>query len=645
MSVMSRQWRSLGPVVFLALASPALAQLPPGPPPLAPGTAIIVGQVIDAATGRGVSSAVVTLAGSRRVMTTTDGRFAFRNLPQGSHSLGASKAGYIDGSYGMRRPGGPSLPIVLADAERRGNLVIWLWRHGAIAGTIVDEAGEPLTGIQVTALRRSIQGGRRRFVPGGTGTTDDRGMYRIARLAPGDYAVAMTTSQVSIPVSVAKQYEESMMSGGDLSRNTLLQAMGQIGGIPTMMGGTDSRQVGDEMQSLGRGAPTPPPADGPRLFAYPSLFYPAAPSVASAATVAVASGQERTGIDLQVRPVPMVKVSGTVAGLSGSASSLPVRLIPQGSDDLGRTGDVAGTITNAGGGFTFLGVPSGDYTIKIVQIPRPATPSAAPMTISVGSGMMVSGSFAPNLEVPPIPADPTMWATAPLSVGEADVTGINIVLRAGLRVSGRVEFEGAADKPTPEQLSRIPVMLEPVDGQMDRSVTPPGRIDAKGQFTSYGLPAGRYYVRSGAPTGWTLKGAFLGERDISDVPLDLDSADVADVVLTFTDRPASLSGTVQLTERAARDGVAVIVFPADSKAWMETGANPRRMRKVATTDSGAYNVTPLPAGAYFVAAVSEMAAGDWQDPAFLEQLATSATHVQIDNGEKATQSLRLQEVR
>jgi hypothetical protein len=320
-------------------------------------------------------------------------------------------------------------------------------------------------------------------------------------------------------------------------------------------------------------------------------------------------------------------------------------LIPQGSDDLGRTGDVGGTVTNASGGFTFLGVPSGDYVIKIVQIPRPSAPSAPPMTISVGSGMMISSSFTPNSEVPPIPSEPTMWATVPVAVGDADVTGVNIVLRTGLRVSGRVEFEGSADRPTPEQLSRIPVMLEPVDGQMDRAVTPPGRIDGKGQFTSFGLPAGRYYVRSGAPTGWTLKGAFLGERDLSDVPLDLDSTDVADVVLTFTDRPASLSGTVQMTERAARDGVAVIVFPADSKAWMDTGVNPRRMRKVATTDTGAYNVTPLPAGAYFVAAVSETFAGDWQDPAFLEQLATSAAHVQIDDGEKATQSLRLQEVR
>jgi hypothetical protein len=368
--------------------------------------------------------------------------------------------------------------------------------------------------------------------------------------------------------------------------------------------------------------------------------------------VTVTSGQERTGIDLQVKPVPVVKVSGTVVGGSGSAANLPVRLIPQGSEDfgsaplMGGTPNGAGTLTDANGGFTFLGVPSGDYVLKIVQIPRPAAPSAPPMTISVGSGMMISGSFNPSPEVPPIPADPTMWATMPVAVGDTDISGVNVVLRTGLRVSGRVEFDGAAEKPASDQLSRIPVLFEPVEGQMDRLGSPPGRIDAKGQFTSYGLASGRYYVRvNSPPTGWTFRGAFVGERDVSDVPLELDAADVGDVVLQFTDRPASLSGTVQLTERTAREGVAVIVFPADSKAWMDGGANPRRMRKAAVADNGAYTVSPLPAGAYYVAAVSETAAGDWQDPAFLEQVVTGAAYVQIDDGEKATQSLRIQEIR
>jgi hypothetical protein len=69
------------------------------------------------------------------------------------------------------------------------------------------------------------------------------------------------------------------------------------------------------------------------------------------------------------------------------------------------------------------------------------------------------------------------------------------------------------------------------------------------------------------------------------------------------------------------------------------------MRRVATSDSGAYSVAALPPGAYYVAAVSEAVAGDWQDPAFLEQLTGSAAHVQIGDGEAATESLRVQEIR
>ena len=640
---MSRLGRTLGFLVsILILPSAAAAQVPPGPQPLARGTAVVVGQVVDAATGKGISSAVVTLAGSRRAMTTSDGRFAFRALPSGSHSLSVAKSGYINGAYGMRRPDGATLPVVLADGERRGDIVIWMWRQGSISGSIIDEAGEPVVGIQVAALRRTTVGGRRRFEQSGVGTTDDRGVYRLSRLAPGDYAVGMIVSQVSVPAATVRQLEQTVMSGGDAEKNPVFQALIQVGAMP-FMNPTESRQVGEHVQTLGRGGPTPPPIDGARLFAYPSLYYPAASSASSAAVVTVASGQERTGIDLQVRPVPMVKVSGIVVG-GTAAATLPVRLIPQGSEDVGRTADVGATVTDASGGFSFLAVPAGDYVIKVVQVPRPPAPSATPTAIAVGSSMMMTGSFTPNPELPAIPTEPTLWGSLAIAVDDADITGMSVLLRTGVKVSGRVEFDGNAEKPAPDQLSRISVLVEPFDGHMDHASI--GRIDAKGEFTIYGLAAGRYYIRGGQPSaGWTFKGAFLGDRDVSDDPLELDSTDVADVVITFTDRPASLAGTVQQAERAARDGVAVVVFPADSKAWLDMGANSRRMRKVAVTDSGAYDVPALPAGAYYVAAVSEAAAGDWRDPAFLEQLAPGAAHVQITDGEKATQSLRLQEVR
>ena len=252
---MSRLGRTLGFLVtILTLPAAAAAQFPPAPPPLARGTAVIVGQVVDAATGKGVSSAIVSIGGTRRAMSTSDGRFAFRALPSGSHSLSAAKSGYIGGAYGMRRPDGPNLPVVLADGERRADIVILMWRNSSITGSIVDEAGEPVVGIQVAALRRTTVGGRRRFAQSGVGTTDDRGVYRLSRLAPGDYAVGMIASQVSVPAATARQFEETAMSGGDLNRNPVFQAMMQVGATP-LMSGTESRQVGDQVQTIGRGAP------------------------------------------------------------------------------------------------------------------------------------------------------------------------------------------------------------------------------------------------------------------------------------------------------------------------------------------------------------------------------------------------------
>jgi uncharacterized protein (DUF2141 family) len=637
--------RCLVTVATLLLPVVGGAQIPPQPPPLGPGTGLIVGQVIDATSGKGLGGAVVALAGARRVMTTTDGRFVLRNVPQGSHNLTATKSGYIDGAFGTRRPGGPTMDLTMAEGERRGDIVIRLWRHGTISGTVTDEMGEPLIGIQVASVRRTDAAGRRRFIPGLVGTTDDRGMYRLTRLTPGDYVVAIVSAQVTLPAAAAQQFQEGMMtSGPDLSRNTILQVMAQSGAMPAIAGGPDSREVGDNVQTMSRNAPTPPPIGGTRLFVYPTHFYPSARSISSATIVTVASAQERTGIDLQVKPVPTAKVSGTVAGLSGPSGVVAVRLIATGSEDLGRFGDGASTVTGADGSFTFAAVPAGDYTLRIVQTPRSQSPPATVTTLQVGGGMMMSAVAAP--EPAPVPTEPTLWASMPLAVGDTDLNGVNVLLRQGLRITGRVEFDGAAERPTPEQMSRMLVVVEPVDGQLDRMSSPPGRVDARGQFNTFGVPAGKYFVRvPGAPTGWFLKGAFLGDRDLSDSPLELESADVSDVVLSFTDRPASISGTVELSSQIARDGVAVIVFPADSKAWLESGINPRRLRRVATSDSGTYQVQSLPAGVYYVAAVREAAASDWLDPKFLESLATGAAHVQIGDGEKIAQNLRLQEVR
>ena len=89
------------------LAIVAIAQLGVSqstPTPLRTG--MIVGQVIDGATGQPVSDALVTMSRSGdpsgRVMADEEGRFFFTELPAGDYFIQARKEGYAPGQYGQR---------------------------------------------------------------------------------------------------------------------------------------------------------------------------------------------------------------------------------------------------------------------------------------------------------------------------------------------------------------------------------------------------------------------------------------------------------------------------------------------------------------------------------------------------------------
>ncbi len=135
-----------------------------------------------------------------RILTSADGYFVFRDLPRGAFTVTASKAGYAEGASGRRRPAGPSQAVTLEEGQRAGDVIVRVWKLGAISGTVVDERGEPIVGMIVRAFRRSPAGGRGRFVGTGASGTDDRGMYRIAGLLPGEYMVCACAAPASAPL-------------------------------------------------------------------------------------------------------------------------------------------------------------------------------------------------------------------------------------------------------------------------------------------------------------------------------------------------------------------------------------------------------------------------------------------------------------
>jgi hypothetical protein len=116
-------------------------------------------------------------------------------------------------------------------------------------------------------------------------------------------------------------------------------------------------------------------------------------------------------------------------------------------------------------------------------------------------------------------------------------------------------------------------------------------------------------------------------------------------VIAFTDRWTGMRGAVRTAQAQPDSSAVVLIFPTDPQRWTGDGFSPRRMRSIRASRAGEFSVTSMPAGDYYVIAVPEESASDWQDASFLETLARSAMHVTLNEGDQKTLDLRTREVR
>ena len=656
---------------------------PQKPPPPLVATGLIVGRVVDAATGRPVAGATVMLQGGAapplptpmsagvprpavpappalppRFLTDGEGRFAFRNLTRGNFNLTANKPGYADGAYGRFRPSGPSRTVQLDDNERVGEITVRLFKMAVITGTVVDEAGEPSIGTQVRAYRRVLQSGRRVLSQSSTMTTDDRGAYRFANLMPGEYIVSVPIVSSSTPAGFT-----------GAGRNPNFEWTANTPGSGFFFAGSGGRAVTPDGRfllnggspsgggSLAIGATADP---GGRVLSYSTQYYSIASTVAQATVIKVASGDERSGVDFVMRLVPTTTLSGVLLSPEGPAAHYVLHLVATDADNFSYDPDAATAVTDETGAFQFLGVPAGQYVVQTTRMSEPMGPPPPPppaRASNVRTEQSVDPSGRTTVTTTTLAADgtvisvhrqtispPMLWAAMPIVVGDAGLDGITLQLREGFKITGRVEFSGSAERPQAARLTQIPVVVEAADGRQRMNFQPPGRVSPDGTFTVTGLLPGQYLVRiGGAPGGWITQSVVLGGQDVSDVPVELER-DVAGVVVTFTDRISDLRGTVRGLKEDAAPPV-VIVYPSDSTAWRTFGTNPRRMRTARVSPTGAFNIGTLPAGDYYIVAVPDEYSGEWNDPAYLDVLTRVAMRVSVGDGERKVQEVDVQDVR
>lgn len=584
-------WRFI--LVGLAASVPVLTAAQNPPPKPAVGTGLIAGKVVEAGSDRPVEEAIVTLTSSagegRRAMVDGQGRFVFAGLAPGRYQIESEQFGYLPGEYGRLRPSGGALRIDLTDGQRVTDANILMWRLVSISGRVLDERGEPVVGVTVRPLRRTVQQGQIVLTPSFAGyramATDDRGVYRASMLPPGDYAIAVPARVSTFPVDVMR---DILASGVRL-------------GISETAGLGDFRnlQIGTNVLTTTSSMPIPPARDGGQVAVYQTTFHPSSTSLDGATVLSLGPGENRTGVDVRLVATPTMRVSGRIMGPEGALPLTTFKLNRADGVPLSDAFDfeVATGITDQRGQFTLLGVPRGAYVLRVRASGPPGNVTGArPVVLS---------------------------ADHRLVVGSEDLTNVEVTANRAAAIGGRVEFRGGKTVP-PAALTLIIESIGP-----GPSVALNIRPDKDYRFRVEVVP-GRYLV-------WAVGDdvncvSTSGGKIVSDDLLDVAGDNIDDIAIVCGEPPTRLSGAVRDDKGLPDPRARVLVFSTDRRHWSGAGYRPRHDVSVRATTTATFAMTGLPPGDYFVVAIPETASVEWELASVRDALIPSATRVSLEAG-------------
>jgi protocatechuate 3,4-dioxygenase beta subunit len=295
----------------LALAAMAWGQARPA----AIRYASIIGAVLDDATGAPVARAVVKLQTqaaepSDAVAWTDDrGAFSFSRVPPGRYILSARRDGYEMTRFGTVAREQPPEVLSLASGEER-RIALRMRPVGSISGTVSDTDGDPLPGVNVSALTPGYYRRKLHYTTTRAAQADNRGRYRIAGLPAGKYilmANPLGTRPAALPEVVRGQAEE------------------------------ESR--------------------------FAPQFYPNADRIAAATPVVLAPGRNLEAFDFHLSPQSVSKVAGKVILPSDAGPNAQVTVMVHPEDEAGEGFSGGVGASQADGAFEINDLLPGRYAV------------------------------------------------------------------------------------------------------------------------------------------------------------------------------------------------------------------------------------------------------------------------------------------
>jgi hypothetical protein len=330
--------------------------------------------------------------------------------------------------------------------------------------------------------------------------------------------------------------------------------------------------------------------DGTKL-GYGMTFYPSA-IVASEAGAVDIDSNERAQLDITLRRQTLVDVAGTITGgrVLGSVGLSPADV----ADQFGGTNQRRAP-ASPDGRFVFTDMPLGAYTLSAIS--------------------------------------PAGAVREPLNLAGALAEPLVLSLRAGVPITGRVEFVGAAPPAfTPVDPFRLGVRLVPAQGTGGMQVAP---IMESGEFRFMNVQPGRYRLEATAPQPWRQVAGIVNDADTLDAPVEISSTG-------FTGRVVLAAGETMLQGAVRREAAqpplpaAVIAFPDDDRRWTPGS---RWVRVARPGPAGQYSIAGLPPGRYLVAATERVPNDQFVSPDLLRSLAAAAARVEITIGPPASLDL------
>ena len=564
-----------------------------------PANSTVSGRVVYDDTNRPVRRARVILAtetGSRsdyNALTDADGAFRIEHVREDSYFAFVdvpgvlSPVGFI--AFNTLRGRAPDFTdvrkffdVVDVDGKQDSRITVRARRGAALGGKVTYADGDPAVNVSVTVMRRGANGRLEKFLTGinivslSGLRTDDRGIFRISGLPPGEYFL-----------SVSEQVNHGEADDGVSGRDPM---MGVFDGL--------SRQQ------------------------FLTTFYPSATSAKEATVIKADAGVERSDIDIVIPDRALHTVGGVVRGRRDkrpikNAKVLIVRRDENagGEPDTGTyapegyTSNIA-TTTDAEGRWEFKEIPEGPYTLQIK--PPEETEEVAPEPNAqvdedadsdgdeaVVTARNMNANMSGALRRPRRKNGYTP-ARRDVQVIDSDLSDVAVELNDGGRVSGAV----ASDDAKTETYGSVVLQRLPEGGEAAGSQDTWTAYASDGQFELVGLPAGKYHIQfssyGGQGRGYAKSVTWNG-RDLTREPLEIaEGASVDGVHIVMSRASAKLRVRTAGAERkTTRGNVAVFLVAADAVSTV-----PYAPQLVCTTEAdGTCEISATP-GAYRVVRLS-----------------------------------------